>query len=219
MSRSCFILIISVFMNAFFFLAGDIVCADSLWQRRAISNYNLFDDNRGKRVGDIVTIIVIEETSIEGAEDASTDNSSSHSGEINNNAFIDGLRSVIREDRNARFTARAANNYTASFDNNFDGKGDYDSSRSINLRLTAVVVDVLDNGNLLLEGKREVVVNKEKYILKLIGTARSIDIALNNTILSSKMSNVQFGLEGDGWLTRSGKRGWFHRLRDIFWPF
>ncbi len=219
MSRSCFITIFGVLMGAFLFASVDTVNADSLWQRRTISNYNLFDDNRGKRVGDIVTIIVIEETSIEGAEDASTDNSSSHSGEVNNNSFIDGLRSVIREDRNAKFTARAANNYSADFKNNFGGKGDYGSSRSINLRLTGVVVDVLDNGNLLLEGKREVVVNKEKYILKLIGTARPIDIALNNTILSSKMSNVQFGLEGDGWLTRAGKRGWFHRLRDIFWPF
>ncbi len=206
-------------MNAFLFLAGDIVCADSLWQKRTISNYNLFDDNRGKRVGDIVTIIVIEETSIAGDEEASTDNSSSHSGEVNNNAFLNGLGSALRNGRNAKFTARAANNYSTNFDNTFDGEGDYGSSRSINLRLTAVVVDVLDNGNLLLEGKREVVVNKEKYILKLIGTARPIDIALNNTILSSKMSNVQFGLEGDGWLTRSGKRGWFHRLRDIFWPF
>jgi flagellar L-ring protein precursor FlgH len=82
-----------------------------------------------------------------------------------------------------------------------------------------MIVEVLDNGNLVLEGKREVEVNKEKYTLRLTGIARPIDITANNTISSEQMSNVNFGLEGKGWLTRAGKRGWFNRLHAMFWPF
>ncbi len=82
-----------------------------------------------------------------------------------------------------------------------------------------MVVEVLDNGNLALEGKRNVKVNKEQYTLKLTGIARPIDITTSNTIASSKMSNVRFGLEGKGWLTRAGSKGWYSRLKDTLWPF
>ena len=84
------------------------------------------------------------------------------------------------------------------FNSSFSGKGDYDSSRSVNLTVTAMIVEVLDNGNLVLEGRRNITVNKEKYTLKLTGIARPIDITTVNTITSSKMSNVTFGLEGKG---------------------
>jgi flagellar L-ring protein precursor FlgH len=82
-----------------------------------------------------------------------------------------------------------------------------------------MVVEVLDNGNLVLEGKRNVKVNKEQYTLKITGIARPIDIAADNTIESEKMSNIKFGLEGKGWLTRAGTKGWYARVKDAFWPF
>ena len=219
MVKVSFIVILTVVFNIFLFAVADSSHADSLWERRTAINYNLFDDNRAKRIGDIVTVIVIEETNIDNDEKASTDNSSKFSGEVNNNAFLGGVISGLTKGRNARFDSRAANNFTGDLSTNFKGNGTYDSTRKINLRFTAMIVEVLDNGNLLLEGKREVDVNKEKYNLKLTGIARPIDISPDNTILSSQMSNVNFGLDGKGWLTRSGKKGWFNRFQDIFWPF
>ncbi|MDR4498614.1 MAG: flagellar basal body L-ring protein FlgH [Candidatus Scalindua sp.] len=219
MLKICFISILTVVLNIFFFAVADSVYADSLWERRTAINYNLFDDNRAKRIGDIVTVIVIEETNIDNEENASTDNSNKFSGEVNNNAFLDGVISGLTKGRNTRFDSRPANNVSGNLSTNFKGKGSYDSTRKINLSFTAMIVEVLDNGNLVLEGKRDVDVNKEKYNLKLTGIARPIDISPSNTILSSQMSNVNFGLEGKGWLTRSGKKGWFNRFQDIFWPF
>ncbi|MBT7592617.1 MAG: hypothetical protein HN561_16290, partial [Candidatus Scalindua sp.] len=58
----------------------DSVLADSLWKKRVTVNYNLFDDNRGKRIGDIVTVSVSESTAVDSGETASTNNSSSASG-------------------------------------------------------------------------------------------------------------------------------------------
>ncbi len=219
MLRLFLILILHINFNVFIFTVEDSVLADSLWERRVTINYNLFDDNRGKRVGDIVTVIVIEETNIDNDESAKTDNKMGYSGEVNNNDFLQGIISGITRGRNTRFDARTANSFSGELSNDFSGKGAYDSTRKINLRFTAMVVEVLDNGNLALEGKREVEVNKEKYNLKLTGIARPIDITSTNTILSSRMSNVNFTLEGKGWLTRSGKKGWFNRVKDIFWPF
>ncbi len=219
MLRLLSIFILGFILNLCNFTAGDFLLADSLWKKRVTINYNLFDDNRGKRVGDIVTVEVSESTFIDGDETATTDNSTTASGEIDNNKFARGILSGLRSGRNARFDSRTANSFSTEFNNNFSGEGDYASNRSVDLTLTAMIVEVLDNGNLVLEGKREIEVNKEKYTLRLTGIARPIDISISNIISSEQMSNVNFGLEGKGWLTRAGKRGWFNRLHAMFWPF
>ncbi len=219
MSRLIFVIVLGLVLDLCSFAVSDSLLADSLWKKRVTINYNLFDDNRGKRVGDIVTVKVSEGTFIDNTEESTTNNSNKMSGEIDNNKFARGIISGLRTGRNARFDARTANSFSMEYKNDFSGKGDYESKRSVVLDLTAMIVEVLDNGNLVLEGKRDVEVNKENYILKLTGIARPIDITTSNTISSSQMSNVTFDLEGKGWLTRAGQKGWFHRVRDILWPF
>ena len=197
----------------------DCALADSLWKKRVTVNYNLFDDNRGKRVGDIVTVIVTETANILNTEANTTGNSSTASGSADYNKFLRGIISGLRTGRNAKFTDRPANTFSTEYKSDFSGKGSNDVDRSVSVTITAMVVEVLDNGNLALEGKRNVKVNKEQYTLKLTGIARPIDITTSNTIASSKMSNVKFGLEGKGWLTRAGSKGWYNRLKDALWPF
>ncbi|MBI5677603.1 MAG: flagellar basal body L-ring protein FlgH, partial [Planctomycetes bacterium] len=99
------------------------------------------------------------------------------------------------------------------------GKGDYESNRNINLELTAVVTEMLANGNLIIEGNRDVNVNGEKYTIKLSGIIRPIDINLDNEVQSTSIANANITLEGKGFLTRAGKRGWWHRIREVVWPF
>ncbi|MCR4288719.1 MAG: flagellar basal body L-ring protein FlgH [Candidatus Scalindua sp.] len=200
-----------------------VVCnsihADSLWEKRVTINYNLFDDNRGKRVGDIVTVVVSESTAIGSDEKATTNNASAAAGSADYNRFMRGMINILKTGRNAKFTDRDANTFSNSYTSDFSGKGTYDSTRSVELNITAMVVEVLDNGNLALEGKRDIAVNKEKYTLTLTGIARPIDISTANIISSSKMSNVVFGLSGKGWLTRAGSKGWYNRMKDMLWPF
>ncbi len=219
MSRLFFVLILSLILDLCNFTAGDSLLADSLWKKWVTINYNLFDDNRAKRVGDIVKVIVSESTDIDNGEGSTTNNSNKTSGEINSNKFARGIISGLRTGRNARLDVRPANSLSMEYENDFSGKGTYESKRNVELTLTAMIVEVLDNGNLVLEGKRDIEVNKENYILKLTGIARPIDITSSNTISSDQLSNVDFALEGKGWLTRAGKKGWFNRLQDLFWPF
>jgi flagellar L-ring protein FlgH len=219
MPRLFFVLILGLILDLCNFSASDSLLADSLWKRRVTINYNLFDDNRGKRIGDIVTVLVSESTIIDNDETSTTNNSNSASGTVDNQKFARGIISGLKTGRNAKFDVRPENSLSMTYKNDFSGKGTYDSKRSVDLTLTAMIVEVLDNGNLVLEGKRDVEVNKEKYTLKLTGIARPIDITPSNTIISSQLSNVNFDLEGKGWLTRAGKKGWFNRVKDLFWPF
>ncbi|MCF6159502.1 MAG: flagellar basal body L-ring protein FlgH [wastewater metagenome] len=209
-------LIITISISA---MVCNNVPASSLWQKRVIANSNLFDDNVARRIGDIVTIEVSESTTIDYGERSNTNNSSSISGSADNKNYQEGLIRQLIRGSNAKFTDRPPNTFDTEFSDDFKGEGNYDSSRSVILTITANVIEVLDNGYLVLEGKRYVEANKENYTLKLTGIARPFDIGRNNIIESSKMTNVTFRLEGKGWLTRAGSKGWFNRLRDILWPF
>jgi flagellar L-ring protein precursor FlgH len=219
MSRLLFVIVLGLVLDLCSFAVSDSLLADSLWKKRVTVNYNLFDDNRAKRVGDIVTVDVSESTFIDNTEKSTTNNATSASASVDNNNFYNGVLHGLSSGRNAELIDRPANTFATDFTSDFSGKGTYDSTRAVSLKLTAMIVEVLDNGNLVLEGKRDVEVNKENYILKLTGIARPIDITTSNTISSSQMSNVTFALEGKGWLTRAGQKGWFHRVREILWPF
>jgi len=81
------------------------------------------------------------------------------------------------------------------------------------------VVEVLPNSNLVLESRKEVVVNNEKEILVLRGIVRPDDIAPNNTISSQYVADAQIYLVGDGVLDDKQSQGWLVRFLDKVWPF
>lgn len=186
--------------------------ADSLWVKRAAVNTNLFADNRARSVGDIITVIIEETTAIEGLEDSELDSSSKFSNNVDASNFVVGKDGVSQVNR---FMPNISGEHNTSF----DGEGEYESSRDIRFRLTAMVTEVLGNGNLLIEGKRGVSINKERYTLRVSGIVRPIDIEENNVVFSEKIANANIFLEGKGFLTRAAKRGWGHRLFEVLWPF
>jgi len=189
-------------------------CADSIWKKRITTNTNLFTDNRARGVGDIVTVTISESTEITGNEDSSADSTNSHSVQVDSSSFLTQPLSKITKD-----TTGYMPNFTADTSHNFSGKGAYASSRNINLELTAVVTEILSNGNLIIEGNRDVNINNEKYNIKVSGIVRPIDITVDNKVPSSSIANANIILEGKGFLTRAGKRGWWNRVVEAVWPF
>ncbi|MBE7445066.1 MAG: flagellar basal body L-ring protein FlgH [Planctomycetia bacterium] len=184
--------------------------ADSIWKKRVTLNTNLFTDNRARVIGDIVTVRISESTEITGKEDSSADSKNSHSVNIDTTDF---LTKPLGD------TSGYLPNYKADTSHSFSGKGAYESNRNINLELTAVVTEILANGNLIIEGNRDVNINGEKYNIKVSGIVRPIDISTDNVIQSSSIANANIILEGKGFLTRAGKRGWWNRIQEIIWPF
>jgi flagellar L-ring protein precursor FlgH len=197
------------FVSAIFLIINNHVQADSIWRKRITLNTNLFSDNRARGVGDIVTVKISESTEITGTEDSSAESSNSHSINLDTSNFLTRVKDI----------SGYLPNITADTSHNFAGKGDYESNRNINLELTAVVTEMLANGNLIIEGNRDVNVNGEKYTIKLSGIIRPIDINLDNEVQSTSIANANITLEGKGFLTRAGKRGWWNRIREVVWPF
>jgi len=85
--------------------------------------------------------------------------------------------------------------------------------------ITAKVVEILPNGNLVLESRKEITVNNEKQILVFQGMARPEDIAMDNSIMSDKVADSRVFFVGDGVLQDKQRPGWLVRLLDKIWPF
>jgi flagellar L-ring protein precursor FlgH len=81
------------------------------------------------------------------------------------------------------------------------------------------VVDVLDNGSLVIRGSREVMVNEDRKTIQIAGIVRPSDIKSDNTVLSEKLYDLQVSIAGEGPLTRAQQEGWLGKLLDIVWPF
>lgn len=197
------------FASAIFLILSNHIQADSIWRKRITLNTNLFSDNRARGIGDIVTVKISESTEITGTEDSSADSSNSHSINLDTSNFLTKVKDI----------SGYLPNISADTSHSFSGKGDYESNRNINLELTAVVTEMLANGNLIIEGNRDVNVNGEKYTIRLSGIVRPIDINLDNEVQSTSIANANITLEGKGFLTRAGKRGWWNRIREVVWPF
>ncbi len=203
-------ILICAFTGLVFLILCNNIQADSIWKKRITLNTNLFNDNRARGIGDIVTVEINETTAITGKEDSSADSKNSHNIKVDTTSFFT---------KPLGNTSGYLPNISSDTNHSFSGTGAYESNRNINLELTAVVTEILSNGNLIIEGNRDVNINGEKYNIKVSGIVRPVDISLNNTIQSSSIANANIALEGKGFLTRAGKRGWWNRIVEVAWPF
>lgn len=204
----CFIILFVISMQSLILV--DKVHADSIWKKRITTNTNLFNDNRARGVGDIVTVQINESTEITGKEDSSANSKQSHNVNIDTSKFFTKPLGDV---------SGYLPNIKADTDHSFSGKGAYESNRNLSLELTAVVTEILANGNLIIEGNRDVNINGEKYNIKVSGIVRPFDISVDNIVQSSSIANANIILEGKGFLTRAGKRGWWNRIYEAVWPF
>lgn len=85
--------------------------------------------------------------------------------------------------------------------------------------VSCTVTDVFTNGTIALQGSRTVAINREDSILTVSGIARARDVAVDNTIPSTKLANASIMLRGKGSLWNNQRRGWLTRALDWISPF
>ncbi len=194
------------------------VSQNSLWVERA----GLFEDNKARRLNDLVTIRVIENISGSGTADTKLDRDSSGDYGISNlfgmnldfnlqNAFL--LKDLYK---GANVFAPTAKGGSKSA---FEGKGDTNREGKLIGTITAKVVEVMPNGNMVVESRKDLTINNEKQILVLRGMIRPDDIATDNTIVSTKVADAEIFYVGDGVIQEKQTPGLFVRLLDQIWPF
>ena len=196
--------------------------ANSLWA----DGENLFSDIKARRVNDLVTILIVESLSGSGAADTETSRDSSADLEL---AEFLGMptdfgiqdRSLMHHLYNIGDSSAAQFNpvIRGSAKTDFKGEGDTNRKGALNATITAKVVEVMPNGNLVVESRKELTINNETQILVLRGIARGEDITSGNTIISTKLADAQVYYVGDGVIQEKQSPGWLVRITDRLWPF
>jgi flagellar L-ring protein precursor FlgH len=197
------------FAGALWFGAGNLQ-GDSLW-KDSQSN-PMFADKRASRVGDIVTILVQENTTATTANNTTTSKQSSINAAIASFLYSPAASGLL-----TKGGQMPALNVTGKSD--FSGGGSINNAQQIVASVAVRVIDVLPNRNLVIEGVRASSFADEQQTVVLRGTIRRDDIMANNTIYSYNISDATIKIISKGTITDSQRKGWFHRLWDKFAPF
>jgi flagellar L-ring protein precursor FlgH len=184
--------------------------AQSLWHDDV--SKSMYADKRGTAVGDILTIIVQENTTANKNNETATERQSSLNSALTAFLYSPGASGALT--KGGQLPALAYNS-----DAKHDGKGVINNSESIVAHIAVRIIDVLPNNNLVIEGKRDTSFGGEHQTIILRGVVRSDDVVADNTVLSYNIADATIQIIGKGTVTDSQNKGWFTRLWDKINPF
>ncbi|MEZ4365272.1 MAG: flagellar basal body L-ring protein FlgH [Kofleriaceae bacterium] len=113
----------------------------------------------------------------------------------------------------------AANLLTTSSSSRFAGAGSTERNGRVSATLAVRIARVLGNGDLFVEGTKVVMVGAEEQHLYISGVVRRVDVAPDNTVLSSKIADAEIEYSGRGDVSDTQRRGWLSRIIAFLWPF
>jgi flagellar L-ring protein precursor FlgH len=185
--------------------------AQSLWDRRDPYSAYLFVDNRARHVGDLVTIVVLESTDLINQEVRNLEK------KTNNQSILSWAGKIVGG--HMQRSGSLDLSHTVSSDRKLDGTANFTADRKFLDRITATVVAVQPNGNLVIQGLRKRHMTGEERTLIVQGVIRPIDIASDNTIQSQSIAEFKVFYEGKGQESAFSSQGWLARIANHLWPF
>ena len=185
--------------------------ANSLWRPGARA---FFKDQRAAQTGDILTVV------IDINDKAALSNSTNRSRTNRENSAATGLLGFESNlNRILPNTVDNTNLLGLEGSTNNAGSGKIDREEEIELKVAAIVMQVLPNGNLVIHGKQEVRVNYEVRELQIAGVVRREDITSTNTISYEKIAEARIAYGGRGHLTDVQQPRYGNQVIDILFPF
>jgi flagellar L-ring protein precursor FlgH len=182
--------------------AAPVGRADSIWDRRDPRYANLFQDNRARNIGDVLVVTITENTVANEQDQRAMTKTTSAMGQFSfGNSGRPGQ--LLTSDSNRQFT----------------GNAQLTSNRVFTDRMAVTVVDVMPNGNLVVEGYRSRVVQGEEWVLRITGVVRPADIGAGNIVPSGAIANFRVSYLGRGPETRFTKQGYSGRFFNLIWPW
>lgn len=179
--------------------------AQSLY-RDGAPGASLFGDLRARGVNDVITILIVEQSSSSRTASTSTSKDTSRSASVSAFPTIFGSAPAKFIQDRVKIGLEGKGSH--------DGQGAIDRSDKVTGQIAARVVKVLDNGNLLIEGRRAVLVNDDTQVITISGVVRAYDVTASNTVLSSQIADAEVQMEGKGILAEAQRPGILYRFLD-----
>lgn len=153
-------------------------------------NYSLYTDKKAKRAEDVITVLIVENAKASNDTKSATDKSQ--------DAGVDVKAATVTWPGQAANPLTPGVGFSAGVHQKYNGEGTTAREGEVKATLSARIVAVYDNGNLLIEGNKEVEVNNEKEILRVSGIVRPEDISPDNTVMSEKIADARIQYTGTG---------------------
>lgn len=168
----------------------------------------LFEDSKARRTGDLITVILEEETV--ASKSASTSSSKDTSIELPAPTLL-----------GTELTSNGRPLSTGlSTGNTFSGAGDSNQSNRLTGNITVTVTGVTHDGNLIIAGEKQLTLNTGRETISISGIIRPIDVSPLNTIASTLIADARISYSGNGAIADSNRAGWLSRLvNSRVWPF
>ena len=172
--------------------------------------FGLVGTRSATRVGDLVTIVIQENQDVRNEESSDLTKGTNLDYQLTNFDIAPGAFNTLPR-------------IAAESDDQFRGTANYAKKGKFQARVTAMVVDVLPNGNLVVNGRREIRIDQETKLIEFSGIIRRWDITPDNTVTSELVANAKVSYTGSGPLTNSTNRrgigAWLHDAIAWIWPF
>ncbi len=184
---------------------------NSLWRSGARA---FFKDNRANEIGDILTVsVAISDSAAINNKTERTRDDTEDGNLTNLFGFEAGLGKIV--------SGNVLNTSTVSLDTDHTTKGEGKIARdeSITLTVAAIITQILPNGNLVINGRQETLVNYELRELNITGIIRREDISSSNTIDHTKIAEMRVTYGGRGNVSELQQPRWGMQVLDILSPF
>lgn len=184
---------------------------NSLWRSGARA---FFKDNRANEVGDILTVnIAINDSAAINNKTERTRDDTEDGNITNLFGFEAGLAKIV--------SSNVVNTSTVSLDTDHTTKGEGKIARdeAITITVAAVITQILPNGNLVVSGRQETLVNYELRELNITGVIRPEDIDSTNAIDHTKIAEMRVTYGGRGNVSELQQPRWGMQILDVLSPF
>ena len=166
-----------------------------------------FEDSRARLLGDVITIQIVESLTASQVTSSTVDRNTSA-----NNAITAPLPGILSADLGNL-------NMGVQTNNDFSGKGAASAANTFTGAITATVIEVLPNGNLVVAGEKQIGVNQNVDVMRFSGTVDPHLLQPNNIIASTQVADVRVESKGRGAQNEAQTVGWLSRFFLSFNPF
>ena len=171
-------------------------------------NMELFSDPRAHRIGDILTIELVENT--QASKKATTKTSKTNKDDI---AAPNLFGKVATLHGNPL-------SFGLGSDHAFAGDGESSQSNQLSGQITVTVAERIPNGNLVVRGEKWLTINQGQELVRIAGIVRPQDIGQDNTVPSTRVANANIAYTGRGSLADANTQGWLSKFfNSKFMPF
>lgn len=176
---------------------------------RSGTDVRLFEDLRAGRVGDILTVRLVEQTN--ASKNSATSTSKTTEASLGNPTVFG---QVLTKDGQPLFES------SLNGESTFDGSGASSQSNSLVGDITVTVVERLPNGNLRIRGEKWLTLNQGREFIRLSGIIRPHDINPDNSLFSNRIADAQISYSSKGVLAAANRMGLISRFfNSIFHPY